>query len=46
MASALINGARLWYEERGSGPLVLLHHGYTASRVNWAGICSWALTTA
>ncbi len=38
MASALINGARLWYEERGSGPPVLLHHGYTASRVNWAPV--------
>jgi pimeloyl-ACP methyl ester carboxylesterase len=30
-----INGANLWYEVRGSGSPLLLHHGYTASRVNW-----------
>ena len=39
MAHALINGARLWYEVRGSAQPghspILLHHGYTASRVNW-----------
>jgi pimeloyl-ACP methyl ester carboxylesterase len=35
MAQALINGARLWYEIRGTGEPLLLHHGYTASRVNW-----------
>ena len=38
MAHATINGARLWYDmsgpEHGRAPL-LLHHGYTASRVNW-----------
>lgn len=35
MAHATINGARLWYEIRGTGDPLLLHHGYTASRVNW-----------
>ena len=35
MPHATINGARLWYEVRGSGRPILLHHGYTASRVNW-----------
>jgi pimeloyl-ACP methyl ester carboxylesterase len=38
MAFATVNGARLWYEVRGpagSGAPILLHHGYTASRVNW-----------
>ncbi|MEM8766454.1 MAG: alpha/beta hydrolase [Pseudomonadota bacterium] len=35
MPYADINGARLWYEVRGQGEPLLLHHGYTASRVNW-----------
>ena len=35
MAHADINGAKLWYEVRGDGEPILLHHGYTASRVNW-----------
>lgn len=35
MSHAQINGANLWYEVRGSGRPILLHHGYTASRVNW-----------
>jgi len=35
MAHAQINGARLWYDVRGDGAPLLLHHGYTASRVNW-----------
>ena len=35
MSYAVINGARLWYEVRGEGEPLLLHHGYTASRVNW-----------
>lgn len=35
MAYAETNGARLWYEVRGEGEPLLLHHGYTASRVNW-----------
>ncbi|NJN50413.1 MAG: alpha/beta fold hydrolase [Gammaproteobacteria bacterium] len=32
-----INGAKLWYDVRGPahGAPILLHHGYTASRVNW-----------
>ncbi len=35
MAFATINGAELWYDIEGSGAPLLLHHGYTASRVNW-----------
>ncbi len=38
MAFANVNGARLWYDVRGpatGGAPILLHHGYTASRVNW-----------
>lgn len=35
MPHAKINGARLWYEVRGRGEPILMHHGYTASRVNW-----------
>lgn len=35
MPHVRINGARLWYEVRGTGEPLLLHHGYTASRVNW-----------
>lgn len=35
MPHASINGARIWYEVRGTGEPILLHHGYTASRVNW-----------
>jgi len=42
MPHAIINGARLWYtvmgeDKTGMGP-ILLHHGYTASRVNWMPI--------
>ena len=35
MPHVTVNGARLWYEVRGSGEPILFHHGYTASRVNW-----------
>jgi pimeloyl-ACP methyl ester carboxylesterase len=35
MPHADINGARLWFDVRGTGEPLLLHHGYTASRVNW-----------
>ena len=35
MPHAKINGANLWFEVRGQGEPILLHHGYTASRVNW-----------
>jgi pimeloyl-ACP methyl ester carboxylesterase len=38
MPFAAINGARLWFEVRGTGEPLLLHHGYTASRVNWMPI--------
>lgn len=30
-----VNGANLWYDVMGEGEPILLHHGYTASRVNW-----------
>ncbi len=35
MPHAIINGAKLWYDILGDGEPLLLHHGYTASRVNW-----------
>ena len=35
MPHATINGAKLWFDVRGHGEPLLLHHGYTASRVNW-----------
>lgn len=35
MPHARINGANLWYDLHGQGEPLLLHHGYTASRVNW-----------
>lgn len=35
MAHATINGARLWYDVQGEGEPLLLHHGYTASRIHW-----------
>ncbi len=39
MPHVAVNGARLWYEDAdassGRDP-ILFHHGYTASRVNWA----------
>ena len=35
MPHAQINGASLYYEVRGQGEPLLLHHGYTASAVNW-----------
>ena len=38
MAEAVINGAKIWYETSGKGEPILLHHGYTASRVNWAPV--------
>lgn len=38
MAKVSINGAELWYEVTGEGQPLLLHHGYTASRVNWQPI--------
>lgn len=44
MAYADINGARLWYEVRGEGEPLLLHHGYTASRVNWMPVAERLLS--
>ncbi len=35
MAHANINGAKLWYNIEGEGEPLLLHHGYTASHLNW-----------
>lgn len=35
MPHATVNGAKLWFEVLGEGEPLLLHHGYTASRVNW-----------
>ena len=35
MPIANINNADLWYDVMGQGEPLLLHHGYTASRVNW-----------
>ncbi len=35
MTIARINNADLWYDITGTGPALLMHHGYTASRVNW-----------
>lgn len=38
MPHKLVNGVNLFYEETGSGPAVLLHHGYTGSHDNWLGV--------
>ncbi|MCH7744086.1 MAG: alpha/beta hydrolase, partial [Proteobacteria bacterium] len=35
MPHATVNGAKLWFEVLGEGEPLLLHNGYTASRVNW-----------
>ena len=35
MPIANINEADLWYDVLGQGEPLLMHHGYTASRVNW-----------
>ena len=40
MPHTSINGARLWYDVMGAGEPVLLHHGYTASRVNWMPVAT------
>lgn len=40
MPHTTINGARLWYDVMGAGEPVLLHHGYTASRVNWMPVAT------
>jgi len=44
MPHAIINGARLWYDTPGSPPadadVLLLHHGYTASRANWLPVAT------
>jgi len=33
-----INGTELYYEESGSGPPVIFHHGYTSSHDCWEGV--------
>ena len=35
MPHDLINGAKLYYEEDGSGPPILFHHGYAGSHDSW-----------
>ena len=44
MPHAIIHGARLWYDTPGSPPadadVLLLHHGYTASRANWLPVAT------
>jgi pimeloyl-ACP methyl ester carboxylesterase len=44
MPFATVNGARLWYDVLGHPPAdaepLLLHHGYTASRVNWMPVAA------
>ena len=46
MPHATVNGARLWYDVGGpaapDATPILLHHGYTASRVNWAPVAAAA----
>lgn len=38
MATATINGVELYYEEHGSGPPILFHHGFTGSHDGWVPI--------
>lgn len=38
MPYARVNGADLYYEEHGSGPPVVFHHGYTSSHECWEGV--------
>lgn len=38
MPYATINGVELFYDEQGSGPPVLFHHGYTGSHDSWAEV--------
>ncbi len=35
MPYATNGGVRIWYEREGSGPPILLHHGFTASLEDW-----------
>jgi len=41
MPHATINGARLWYQQYGSGEPIILHHGYTACRDNWMPVVDY-----
>lgn len=38
MATANVNGVELYYEEHGSGPPILFHHGFTGSHDGWVPI--------
>ena len=38
MPYARVNGADLYYEEQGSGPPVIFHHGYTSSHDCWEDV--------
>lgn len=40
MATATINSARLFYDERGSGEPLLFQHGYTGFHEEWEGVVS------
>ena len=35
MPHATIHGARLYYEDRGTGPAILFHHGFAGSHDSW-----------
>ena len=36
MPTATVNGVRLFYEDRGEGPAIILLHGFTGSHKDWA----------
>ena len=36
MPTATVNGVRLFYEDSGEGPAIILLHGYTGSHKDWA----------
>src|SRR3954453_17497377 len=38
MAHRSINGFELWYDDGGSGEVILFHHGYTGSHDSWLPI--------
>ena len=35
MPTKTINGVELFYDDHGSGPPLLVHHGYTGSHYSW-----------
>lgn len=40
MPHAMINGARLFFEETGAGEPIIFHHGYASSHDSWDGVAS------